>query len=165
MPYCSSKIICQILRSQGTNKSIQFGSHLSKTTNPIAAMKSLRVALFRPGSFFNEIGKKSPKEVHLKMLSAKYQPFCSGPNLVTHWPWWWHVASRNLVNIEPGCTKPLSEPILIYCKLETGRPTLVKFEAKYENILLGKCIEKCCLYNVGNLLTHWPLVDAAAILN
>ena len=88
---------------------------------------SLSLDLIRTvGTHFREIWIKiqsiSLKKLHSKMLSAKWQPFCSGPNMLkwcinslwlgdTIWQYRWGLM---IDQVMPGGTKPLPGPMLTY---------------------------------------------------
>ena len=49
--------------------------------------------------------------------------------------------------------KPLSEPTLGYCHLDTWEQTSVKFNSKFKHFHSRKCIWKCCLENGGHFVS------------
>ena len=53
-------------------------------------------------------------------------------------------------------TRPLSEPMLVYCHLDPNEQTSMKFESKYKTFHSWKCFWKCCLLN-GNHLVQGKL--------
>ena len=60
-------------------------------------------------------------------------------------------------------TKPLSEPVLAYCKLDPKEETSVKVQSKHKHAHSRKCIWQCRLQNdghfvLGSVLTRWPLL-------
>ena len=48
-------------------------------------------------------------------------------------------------------TKPLPEPVLIYCRLDPYEHIWVEFESKYNNFYSPKYTEKCRLQTVNVL--------------
>ena len=42
-------------------------------------------------------------------------------------------------------TKPLPEPVLVYCKFDFGEQFSVRFESEFAHFHSGKCTWKCCL--------------------
>ena len=55
--------------------------------------------------------------------------------------------------------KPLHEPMLIYCQLNTYEKTSVKFESTYQTLFWTKCIWKCCL-EMSTILFTPPHVES-----
>ena len=88
-------------------------------------------------------------KMHCKMLSAKCGPFCSllnssppGATYMRHW------TGSSLVQVM-ACrlfgAKPLPEPMLVYCQLDSWEQVSVKLESEFYHFQTTKCIWKCCL--------------------
>ena len=142
-----------------------------RTNAGILSIEPLRTNF---SEFSIKIQTFSFKEMHLKMLSGKWQPFCLGLNVLTHWVlvvhiciWsvnWVIIGSGNHVNdlLSLG-NKLLFDCMITYDWLDHSEQTSVKFKLNYDNVYLSKCMKisctKCCLFGFGlNMLIHCDLV-------
>ena len=114
------------------------------------------------GTNFNEILIKihifSFTNIHLKMSSGKWRPFCLGLNVLTHLLQVCCWTRSALVQVMARClfdTKPLLEPMLTYCQSDTYEHTSEKFELKYKTFHSQKCIWKCRLRNGSHFVHGW----------
>ena len=106
------------------------------------------------GHMISEILKLSFKKIHLKMLSAKCLPFCSGLHVLTHWGWVTHICVGNLTifgsdnGMSPGRRQAIiwtNAGILLIQRLGTN--------LKIIHLHWRKCILKCRLENGGHFVS------------
>ena len=102
------------------------------------------------------------RKMHLKMLSAKWQPFYPGLNVLKENYLYAINSSLPCAAYMPHGTgsaliqamacrllgaKPLHEPMLAYYRLDFWQQISVKFKLKFYHFHSRKCIWRCCLPN------------------
>ena len=60
--------------------------------------------------------------------------------------------------------KPLPEPMLVYCQLDSCEQILVKFESESYHFHSGKCIWNCCLPKWQTFLSRWDELMAFIVI-
>ena len=129
----------------------------------------LTVGLLRKN--FSKILNKTPsfcfKEVHQKILSAKWWPFCAG-HVLTHWGRVTHICVSKLISIgsdnglSPGRNQAIiwtNAGILLNGPLRTNFSEILisvyQFSLKHLKMSSGKCRPSCLSLNV--LKPYWCL--------
>ena len=81
--------------------------------------------------------------------------------------WWTGLALFQVMTCHLSGTKPLLEPMLQNCQLDTLGQTSVKFESEYKTYHSWKCVSNCCLQNGSHFVrgrVNSPVIMSACTL-
>ena len=90
--------------------------------------------------------------LHWLLIAVKFMsqsPSNVGPTHIqqcrTELGQWTRSALVQVMACRLFCTKPLPEPMLAFCQLDSWEQISVKFESEFYHFHSRKCIWKCCL--------------------